>query len=244
MVALILLLGAPVPALAGSSPGSSNREGNRLYADRKYEEAEKAYLEARAREPERPELDYNLGNALLRQKKYDDAAQSLRNAVARADRSLQARSWYNLGNGHFEAGRFQDAAQAYVEALKLAPADRDAKHNLELARRKLQEQAAQKPDKSGGGQRRDQPQPQPPQGGKQEKQPEQQSQQQREQQQAAGDRPEQAAQPQSTRPDRRQEGFSRDQAMEILDALQNQELADQRKRIERRTRRKTTGRDW
>jgi hypothetical protein len=37
-------------------------------------------------------------------------------------------------------GRFKESAEAYIQALKLKPTDGDAKHNLELALKKLKQQ--------------------------------------------------------------------------------------------------------
>ena len=143
-----------IPASA-DSPASKNKEGNRLFAQGKYQDAEKAYLEAQASMPGRPELSYNLGNSLIKQQKFDQALQALHQAVSKGDKSLQVKGWYNVGNALFDMGNFQNSAQAYIQALRLNPADRDAKHNLELALRKMQQQnqeqqhgREQKPDSS------------------------------------------------------------------------------------------------
>ena len=62
---------ASVPFALADSVASKNKEGNRLFEQWKYQDAEKAYLEAQAGMPGRPELSYNLGNSLIKQKKYD-----------------------------------------------------------------------------------------------------------------------------------------------------------------------------
>jgi tetratricopeptide (TPR) repeat protein len=215
--------------VSADGAGTQNRTGNQLFEQGKYQEAEKAYLEAQADMPGRPELSYNLGNALIKQKKYDQALQSLRQAIAQGNKGLQASSWYNAGNALFELGSFQDSAQAYIQALRLNPHDRDAKHNLELALRRMEEQKQKQPDQQ------EQKQPNPDGSGRNQgqdtsKQPEQQE--------------PQPANPKSSPSDRREGGFSRERALQILDALQNQELTDQRRLLERQARRKATGRDW
>ena len=220
-----------VPTAAAATPASQNRTGNRLYEQGKYQDAEKAYLEAGAGMPGRPEISYNLGNTLLRQKKYDQALQSLRQAVEKGNHGLQANAWYNAGNALFEMGNFRDSAQAFIQALQANPADREAKHNLELALRKLeehqqpsqgqQENKPQNPESPGLNQKPDQPRPQ--------------------NQEKPGQQP---ADPQSGSGDRREGGISRERALQILDALQNQELMEQRRLLEGQVRRKATGRDW
>ena len=233
-LALLLLL--PVPSVRADSAASRNREGNRLFREKSYEEAEKAYLEARAKAPERPELQYNLGNALVKQKKYEPALQSLRNAISRGGRGLSSSAWFNTGNALFETGKYGDAVSAYIESLRLDPADRDAKHNLELARRKLEEQQ-QKQQPQNQAQNKDQPQPK-------DQQPQQQDEQDRKSDARSQKDKENPAPADATRGERRDESFSKERALQILDALRNQELAEQRKRAVERQRRKITGKDW
>jgi len=236
-VAALLLLpaaaGASVPAAA-----AKNKEGNRLFREQKFAQAEQAYLEAQADLPDRPELFYNLGNALIKQKKYDLGLQALRQAEARGNKPLQADSWFNIGNALFEMGNFGEAAQAYAQCLRLRPEDRDAKHNLELALEKMKEQ----PKKPAAAEERA---PQQKQQQEQQPQPPRPSDQPR---QSAGAQDEQEkrqpASPKASRPEGGEGTISRERALQILDALQSQELLEQRKQLERMIRRKTTGRDW
>ncbi len=222
---LAVVFAAPLHA---ESAASSNKTGNRLFEQGKYQDAEKAYLQAQGDMPGRPELSYNLGNALLKQKKYDQALQELRLAVSKGDKGLQANSWYNAGNALFDMGSFKDAAQAYIQALRLHPDDRDAKHNLELSLRKTQEQQEQKSQGSGQNAGKDKNEKQT-----QEKQRNQSQQEGRKpvDQQASGKEPPEGA-------------FTRERALQILDAMQNQELAEQRRLLESQALRKVRSRDW
>lgn len=248
---MVLALGLVTALLAnawpaeGASAASKNREGNRLFQQGNYADAEKAYLEAQAESPGRAELLYNLGNSLIKQRKYEAALQSLRQAISKGDRGLQTSSWYNAGNALFEMGNYSDAAQHYVQALRLNPSDRDAKKNLELAlqKSKQQQQAAASKDqeKKNQDQQKDQSsQEQPSIPREAEQKPGQQGPQPESPQQQDRSKP---AEPKSTQADRR-EAFSKERALQILDALQNQELAEQRKLLERMARRKATGKDW
>ena len=244
---LLVFASGAAAAVQAASVASRNRQGNRLYTEGKYQEAEKAYLEAQAAEPSRPELIYNLGNTLLKQKKYDQAVQALNQAAGKGKRGLQGSAWYNLGNALFETGKYRNAADAYVQTLRINPADRDAKQNLELALRKLQEQKKQQA--SGGGrdqqQGKDESAPKDPSPGKdQDRQPDKQDSQQPTGSGQEKKNQEQPANPQATQADGREGGLSKERALQILDALQNQELADQRKLLERQARRKAIGKDW
>jgi Ca-activated chloride channel family protein len=239
---IILLLGA-VSAHA-ASVASKNKSGNRLFEQGKYQDAEKAYLDAQGDAPGRPELVYNFGNSLLKQKKYDQALQSLRQAIGKADKGLQAKAWFNSGNALYEMANYGDAAQAYIQSLRINPGDRDAKYNLELALKKVQEQQKQQ---SGGKKDNDKDQ------NKQESKQEQQNsgdpseKQKKEKQPSAGNEQKQQdqSQKQPSQPANRSDNsISKDRALQILDALRDQELADQRKLMERQVRHKATGKDW
>ena len=234
----------PAPHALADSVASKNKAANRLYEQSRFQEAERAYLEAQAEAPGRPELSYNLGNALIRQKKYDQALQSLRQSIAKGNRGVQVNGWYNSGNAFFDMGNYKDAVQAYIQALRLNPADRDAKHNLELAQKKLQEQQQQPPQQTQDD-KQDQNQQKPGGSGQNEGRgsgaPKPKDQQEQQSPDSQGQKP---AEPQPSQSDRPQGGFSKERALQILDALQNQELAAQRRLLERQVRRKTTARDW
>ena len=51
---------------------------------------------------------------------------------------------FNAGNTHFARKNWPDAIRNYQEALRLDPADRDAKKNLELALLQMQEEEKKK----------------------------------------------------------------------------------------------------
>ncbi len=240
-VAVLVVVAGMTPA-RGASVASKNKEGNRLFHQGKYQEAEKYYMDAEVQAPGRPELLYNLGNSLIRQKKYEQALQSLRQASSKGDKGLKENSWYNSGNALFEMGNYKDSAQAYIQALRVNPTDRDAKHNLELALRKMQQQKqmGSGKDQKDNSQQNRQSKDNQPSAGKSEQQ-DKQKQEQSPPQQQDQTRP---ANPQSTQAEQRDESLSKERALQILDALKSQELAEQRKLLERKARRRPNARDW
>jgi tetratricopeptide (TPR) repeat protein len=133
---------------AGDEAASRNNEGNRLYLRQEYDEALKRYTEAQASRPGAPELHYNIGNVLYRKGELDKAAEEYRRAQAAPDRRLAQAALYNRGNALMTQGRLQEAVGAYVQALRARPDDPDAKRNLELALRLLQEQKKPQQDPS------------------------------------------------------------------------------------------------
>jgi len=132
------------PFCMAESIASKNNKGNRLFEKGRYEDAEKAYLSAQGKDPGKPEVLYNLGNSLIKQKKYREGEQALGQAIQKGDKGIKAKSWYNTGNALFSMGNYKDSADAFVQALKLNPSDKDAKHNLELALMKLKQQEQQR----------------------------------------------------------------------------------------------------
>jgi Ca-activated chloride channel family protein len=139
--------------------------GNRYYRAGKYAEAAREYEKAIQNGNNSPELRYNLGTALLRLGKYEDADKHLRLALRELGSDAKPRAHYNLGNRYLEqarkggdpqaASQMLDAAVAsYKQALRLTPNDMDAKWNLELA---LREKEKQSKSPSGGGQDDQQP---------------------------------------------------------------------------------------
>ncbi len=224
------------------SVASKNRNGNRLFREGKFQEAEKAYVDAQLEAPGKPELLYNLGNALIKQKKYEPAVQSLRQAVGKAGRGLQANGWYNIGNANFEAGNLRDAAQAYIEALRINPSDREAKHNLELTLRRIQEQKQNASGKSSNEDRRAKGQ------GKEDSRTADNTKKDQKNESKPGaqgqQNKEQPQQQQAGAADRRDGSMSKERALQILDAMRDQELTDQRMLQEHQPRRKGSGRDW
>ena len=127
-------------AACGSTVAGSNRQGNRLYQQGKYDEALSAYQEAQVEQPDLAELHYNVGNTLHRKEDYQGAAAETLQGLSKADSDLRAQAYYNLGNSFYRQGQFAEAIAAYEEALKLNPDDQDAKYNLELAQQQLEKQ--------------------------------------------------------------------------------------------------------
>ncbi|UCF66957.1 MAG: tetratricopeptide repeat protein, partial [Acidobacteriota bacterium] len=124
------------------------------------EGAVEQYAEAQAIAPEDGRLLFNLGNALARAERLEEAAQAWQRAAELAEKgedSLLARdAWYNRGVAAMEQGAFPQAAQAMAQALRFDPQDAEARRNLELALRQLP--PPQQQPESGDSRERDQQQ--------------------------------------------------------------------------------------
>lgn len=143
--ALLLL----IIVLAGcrlNEPARWIEQGNAAFADAAYLQAQQAYETAVQQEGETAVARFNLANTFYRQELYEQAAANLQTVVDKSDTPVLADALFNQGNALFQQEQYAQAAAAYQAALRLDPQARDAKHNLELALRRL---AAAQPD--GGG---------------------------------------------------------------------------------------------
>jgi Ca-activated chloride channel family protein len=120
-----------------------NDEGNTEYEQAAYDEALDAYRLAQVSEPDLPEPYYNAANTYNRQGDVAGTALQTEQALKSAETDLQSQAWYNLGNAYFDAQQWSQAVDAYKQALRLNPDDADAKHNLELALKAIQDQQTQ-----------------------------------------------------------------------------------------------------
>ncbi len=231
------ILWAFAPDCMAESPAARNNKGNRLFDKGKYEDAEKAYLSAQGDAPGQPEILYNLGNSLIKQKKWKEGEQILGQAIHKGDKTVQEKSWYNTGNALFSADDFKGASDAYIQALKLNPSDADAKHNLELALLKLQQQEQQQSDKNQKQNSSKSNRDKSSDNRDSQKTPQQ-------KQNPGGTQQAQNQPQQSGESARHNEPISKDQAMQLLDAVQNQEKEEQRKMLERRATARAGGKDW
>lgn len=142
---LLLLLGAAPALLMAQTDRQLIREGNRLFHSGRYADAEVAYRKAATKNAQNPQAVFNLGNALLAQKK-DSAAVDQFQKAARMERNPQRRamSWHNIGVVCQSHRMFAEAIEAYKEALRLKPTDDQTRYNLELCKRQLKN----RPDKN------------------------------------------------------------------------------------------------
>ncbi len=226
VIALLLLL------FAVSTDGA--RKANEAYEKGDYATAEAGYREALLVTPDDARLHFNLGNALTRQGKFDEAIASYENFKQRtSDPRERAAADYNIGNIHGAKEEWAKAAGKYRESLRANPTDPQAQYNYELARRRL----TQPP-----------PEQQPQDGDQQQEQQQQQDTQQQQQQQNGDPQQQPQQQPQNGDPQQsesREGQMSRKEAEQILNALENKEkelLKEfQKKQIPPRTRH---AKDW
>ena len=144
---LALVLAAGLSSLLGGEAHRRTEKGNAKYLKGEHQPALTEYQKAQSVIPEAPQLHYDIGNVLYRQEDWAGAAQQYEQALGAADADLSSRAAYNLGNALFNDKKYDDAVKAYTRALKSTPKDADAKHNLEMALRALEQQKQQQQQK-------------------------------------------------------------------------------------------------
>lgn len=113
------------------------RKGNKEYSGKKYNEAEVDFRKAlETQGVYTPAATYNLGNALYRQNKYEEAASAFSHvADAKIDKKDIAKAYHNLGNTYLQMQKFQESVDAYKKALRNNPNDMESKYNLAVAQK-------------------------------------------------------------------------------------------------------------
>ena len=249
LAGLGIFLSLTLPARA-AAPGEV-AEGNRLYAEGKFEEALNAYHRAAQDEPDSPRIFFNLGDALYRLGRHRESDDLFRK-VGRARESspaLAAGAWYNLGNSLLEQENLEESLQAYRRAIEADPADLDAKYNYEVALLRQQQQQQQQQQKQQKQEQQEQEQEQEQQQEQeQEKEQEQEQQQEKQQQQEQqqDQQQQQEQQSQERQQPRPQDGqLNPEDVNRLLDAFAAEEEAQREKLREQKTSDFTSGyRDW
>ena len=142
-IPLILLLGAFSLASSAQNDRAYIRKGNRAYRSKDYVNAEVAYRKALEQNPNNPQANYNLGNALLYQGKDSLAVVQYEKALqSETDPMRQAKVYHNIGVVCQANKNFSAAIDAYKQSLRRNPDDDETRYNLVLC------QKQQKDDKN------------------------------------------------------------------------------------------------
>ena len=117
------------------------RHGNKQFRAGNYAEAEVSYRKAVEKNPRNAQAIFNLGNALLGQRK-DSAAVSQFEQAAKLETNpiRKSQAYHNIGVVCQGQKQFAQAIEAYKESLRNNPADDETRYNLELCKRQQQQQ--------------------------------------------------------------------------------------------------------
>ena len=231
-ILLILMGAAQLTAQAGRDKIA---QGNQLYAEEKFDEANIQYQDALLDNPTSPVIQYNVGNVLYKKKDYKKAIEAYHKSLDSDDPLFQSKTYYNIGNTLYRHNKLLESILAYEKALKLNPEDADAKHNLEFVRNKLKENADKQKDQNQQQQQQEQQQQNQDQ---EKKDQEKQDQQEQKKNQEKKDQQEES-QPQ---PQEKKE-MSKEEAERLLEALKEDQKDMKKKQVKGKGR-KRVEKDW
>ena len=206
------------------------KRGNAHYKTEAYDAALEAYQSAAENRPEDAISHYNLGTALYQKERFEKAADEFRRSLDASDPVHRAQGYYNLGNAQVQLNDIEGAIRSYKSALRLNPADLDAKHNLELVLERLEQNSQQNQSESGDDDK-----------DRQEQDQQQQNQESSEQEVASEESPPQPEQQSTQHPVE----MSKEDAIRLLEAVKDNEKEIQKKILQKRfSRRQRSEKDW
>jgi len=187
------------------------RQGNKLFRAGNYDKAEVAYRKAVEKNPRNPQAAYNLGTALMAQKKDSAAVEQLQNAGKMETSPIRkAAAYHNVGVICQSHKMYGEAIEAYKEALRNNPHDNETRYNLELCKRQQKNQ-----QQNGGGQ--------------DDKKDQNKDDKQKQDQQNQDEKKDQQKQDQQKKQQQQQPQMSKENAEQLLEAARQQEKQTQQR---------------
>lgn len=136
-------------------------QGNQLYKQQQYDQAEIQYNNALKLEPANPTAKFNIANTSYRQGKKSEAIKTFDEiGVMEKDVALRSKAWYNKGVVLSSQQRLEESIEAYKNTLRQNPNDGDARDNLQKALLELKKKEPPKKKEEDKKKKKQDPQPQ------------------------------------------------------------------------------------
>lgn len=219
------------------------REGNELFKEKRYAEAEAAFKKALQENGNSPIAKFNLATTYLKQVNLNDTTQNgllsetqqlLKETASIADPRLASKAYYDLGNIFYNQKNYAQSIAMYKDALRRNPDDDQARQNLRLAQKQLQNQQNQQQNQDNKQDNKDQ---------------QKQNQDQNKEKNKNGQdqqKPDNQQQKQPQQPPKN--GMSKENAEQILQTMQNEEKNTQDKvnkaKMQQMKGGRRTGKQW
>ena len=189
------------------------RDGNKLYADSSYNEAEMQYRKSLEKDQDYFNASFNLADAVYKQERYEESSalfDALKdNAPTETD---LAKVYHNLGNSLVKEQKLEEAIDAYKSSLRINPKDKDTRHNLAITHKQKQQQEKEQENKD---EKDEQEQDKEGENKEEEKQNKEQEQSQ--------ENKEQQEEKKESKPEEKKEEMSKETAEKMLEAIQQKE---------------------
>ncbi len=242
--------------------GDEAMAGREHYLTGDFEKALDKFEEALIQAPEDPLISLALGETLFQLERYEEAGVEFERALDLSeDPTVKAEALYNRGTSHLAAGETDLAIEDLLASLQWDPDQPDARHNLEIGLRRLEQEQQQEQDQEEQGEDQDQQdeeQEKQDQQEQQENQEDQENQENQEQQdenqqeeEQDQDQQEQEQQEQEQQEQEQQESqenpeeMTQEQALQLLKALDRDE-EELKRSVQKRLRggRPKSGKKW
>lgn len=191
------------------------RDGNKLYADSSYNEAEMQYRKSLEKDQDYFNASFNLADAVYKQERYEESSalfDALKdNAPTETD---LAKVYHNLGNSLVKEQKLEEAIDAYKSSLRINPKDKDTRHNLAITHKQKQQQEQENKDENK--ENKDE-QEQDKEGENKEKEKENKEQEQNQ------ENKEKQEEKKESKPEEKKEEMSKETAEKMLEAIQQKE---------------------
>ncbi len=159
MVALLIM----TTVISAQTSHKLLREGNSNYEKGEYATAEEMYRKSNQKE-NNLKSNYNLGNAIYQQERYEEAIDHYISATSKAaSPEAESNAYYNLGNAYFKNQDIEESIKAYKQAISLNSNNEEAQYNLSMAKfmkMQMQQQQQEQESSEDGEQSEDQDQDQ------------------------------------------------------------------------------------
>ena len=189
------------------------RDGNELYTDRSYNEAEMQYRKSLEKDQDYFNASFNLADAVYKQERYEESSALFDALKDNAPNETDlAKVYYNLGNSLVKEKKLEEAIEAYKSALRINPKDKDTRHNLAITHKQKQQQENKDENKEN---KDEQEQDKDRENKEEEKENKEQEQNQ--------ENKEQQEEMKESKPEEKKEEMSKETAEKMLEAIQQQE---------------------
>ena len=216
-IIILLMLILSIPSFSQNKK-SFLRNGNDLYSDSSYNDAEIQYRKSLEKDQDYFNASFNLADAIYKQERFQEASalfDALKDNAPNADDL--AKVYHNLGNSLVKEQKLEEAIDAYKSALRIKPEDENTRHNLALSKQKKQEQQEQQEQQDNQDDKKQENQDDKKQKNQDDKK--QQNQEEKQQKQPQ----EKKEEKQQKQPQEKKEEMSKEDAEKMLEAIQQQE---------------------
>ena len=140
---IVLTLGSFSSVIA-QSERKMTRNGNTSYETGNFIDAEINYKKALDKNSNLLEAQFNLGDALVKQERFDEALDAFEKvSVSTKNQNLKANALHNKGNVLLSQQDLEGAIESYKDALRINPKDHETRYNYAYVKKLLDEQQQQ-----------------------------------------------------------------------------------------------------